>query len=183
MPFLLILLLPVLEIYVLVKVGSSIGVVNTLFALLAIGVLGAGLAKTQGRYILSRLQANLSRGEVPTTQILQGVLVFIGGILFLIPGFITDVMGLLLVLPGTRHLIAAWMRKSMEKKMAGGQFKVFTSGPFGMGGFGGSFRTGPRGPADDYASSDEGRDVTPKVIDVTPISSDSRPKSDPNRLN
>ena len=183
MALLLLLLLPVLEIYVLVKVGSRIGVINTIFALVAIGVIGAGLAKAQGRYIFNKLQTSLAKGETPANQVLHGILIFLAGVLFLIPGFVSDIVALVLVLPGTRHLVVAWMRKKMATQMSAGGFRVFTAGSFGTGGFGG-FGRGPFGPppgshreGDDLGFGGEGRDVTPKVIDVTPISSDSRPKS------
>lgn len=183
MPLLLLLLLPVLEIYVLVKVGARIGAMNTFFALVAIGVIGAGLARSQGRFIFNKLQTSLARGEMPTSEVLQGVLVFLAGVLFLIPGFVSDVAALFLVLPGTRHLIAGWMRRKMAAKMSAGGFRVFSAGPFGSGAFGG-FGTGPFRPSGpqprdvDLDLDGEARDVTPKVIDVTPLSSESRPKSD-----
>lgn len=184
MALLLLLVFPILELYVLVKVGSRIGVINTLFALIATGVIGAGLAKAQGRYIFGKLQAALARGEMPADQILHGILIFIAGVLFLIPGFVSDAMALFLVLPGTRHLMVAWMKRKMTAQMRNGGFRVFTTGTFG-GGFGG-FRTGPFGKQtqssrseEEFGFGGEDRDVTPKVIDVTPISSDSRPKSEP----
>ncbi len=190
MPFLLFLLFPVLEIWCLVKFGQRYGVVNTLFALLAMGVLGVSFAKAQGRYLLSRLQSNLSRGEIPTNEVLHGLLVFVGGILFLIPGFISDFIGALFVLPGARHLVVFLLRRQLARKIGSGAFRVFTSGSggFGVGGFGG--RAGPFGGASgpfrssggspfesDFQSEAEFnrvRDVSPRVIDVTPISSQSR---------
>lgn len=150
---LLLLLVPVAEIYVLIQVGARIGFVNTIFALLVFGVLGAGLAKAQGRYLLRSLRESLNRGELPTFRVLQGVLVFVGGVLFLIPGFLTDLIGAFFVLPGPRHLIAAMIQRKLARQISSGRFKVYASGP-----------------------SD--RDVTPKVIDITPISSRTRRKSE-----
>lgn len=178
---LLLLALPVLEIYVLVQSGVRFGVSHTLFALLGIGVLGAGLARSQGRYILTRLQTTVARGQTPTSDLLQGLLVFLGGVLFLVPGFITDLVAIFFVLPGTRHLIAEAMRRRLVKKMRSGAtsggFSVFVGGPFGSGDFrpagGGSSRPSESNAGDEFA-----RDVSPKVIDVTPISSRTRPKSE-----
>jgi UPF0716 protein FxsA len=161
----------------LIDIGNRIGWINTLFALVAAGILGAGLARTQGRYILNRLQEQLARGQAPTHEVLHGLLVFVGGILFLIPGFISDIVALFLVLPGTRHLIAAYLRRRFARSAAGGNFRVFTSA---TGGFGG-FRTGGfRATTHEQGPTEEIRDVTPKVIDVTPISSESQSKPDSN---
>lgn len=166
---------PVLEIYVLIQVGGRIGLVNTLFALVAAGVLGGGFAKAQGRFIQQRLQQTLVLGQVPAKEVIHGLLVFVGGILFLIPGFVSDVVAVLFVVPGPRHLMVALIRRKLESQLKSGKFKVFTSsGGFGAsGGFraNGPFRR-PGTPHD--GDQDFGRDVTPKVIDVTPISSSSR---------
>jgi UPF0716 protein FxsA len=174
--FLLLLGFPALEIYVLIQVGERIGFVNTVFALLATGVLGVGLAKNEGRALHAKLTQAMARGEVPTQQMLQSALVFLGGVLLVIPGFVSDVIGLILILPGTRHLLAYLVKRKIQNQMRAGfsQFRVFTSGPFGAGA---GFRTGgfgrnPFEPQAPERSEDDsfGRDVTPKVIDVTPIS-------------
>lgn len=191
MPLLLLLFLPAIEIFVLIQVGARMGFINTIFALIVIGILGVGLARAQGRYVLSQMQQTLARGEVPASQVLQGLLVFIGGMLFLIPGFVSDVVAIFLVFPGTRHAIAGLVRKSLEKKVQSGQFRVFSAGPFGVGGFGstggfrGGFGTGGfnhdgfGASNTDLDFNNEGpRDVTPKVIDITPLSSKSRQKSE-----
>lgn len=179
MMFLLILFFPIIEIYVLIQIGARIGFINTVFALIAAGILGAGFAKAQGRYLFGNLQKTLARGEIPTKQLLHALLVFIGGILFLIPGFVSDFVGLILVLPGTRHLVALYMRARFAKKLSNGQFKVFQGGfQAGFGGF------DPFGQMRNRPSAGE-RDVTPpsldassEIIDVTPDSSstDRTPK-------
>lgn len=177
MPLLILLLLPIAEIYVLFQVGAKIGVINTVFALLAAGVLGAGLAKVQGRYVLAKMQASLARGEVPTKEVFHGLLLMIGGVLFLFPGFVSDFAGLVFVLPGTRHILVKYMRQQIAQKLKAGQFRVFSTGGGFGGGFGGMgpFRQPNRpGPTVEDAS----RDVTPKVIDVVPLSSSSEQSSD-----
>jgi UPF0716 protein FxsA len=184
---LLIFLLPVAEIWLLIEVASRYGVINTIFALVAFGVLGAGLARAQGLYILRNLQGTVSRGEVPTQQILQSVLVFIGGVLFIIPGFITDAVALLMVLPGSRHLLAYLLKKKIAKNIQSGRFQVFTA----SSGFGAGFGTG-FGQSGPFGNSSQGpvRDVTPlrigdsdaadAVIDVTPIKGID-PKNNPKK--
>jgi UPF0716 protein FxsA len=172
--FLLVIGFFVAEIYVLWSAVSHYGFVNTFFALLASAVLGAGLARSQGRYIIAKMQTSLAKGEPPAAEVVQGILVFAGGLLFILPGFVSDFVGLLCVLPGTRHLLARHVRNRFAKQVGKGNFRVFT---FGMGGpFPGA---GPFGrPAPEPDSEPWTRDVTPKVIDVTPISSRTEEKPD-----
>ena len=174
MALLLLVLLPFLELYTLVKVGSQLGWINTLFALVAIGILGAGLARSQGRYVLARLQASLARGEAPEREIVSGLLVFVGGVFFLIPGFITDVVGLLLVFPLTRYLFVSYVTKKLTTRARSGGFKVFTfGGAGGMGGMAGGFRThAPH--AERPVEQEWNAELPPNVIDVTPISSETK---------
>jgi len=100
-----VLLFPVAELFVLMRVGSRIGIWDTLFLLLFSGILGGYLARIQGQLALQRIQRCLNEGQMPTLEMLDGVLVFIGGLLFIFPGFISDAFGLLLIFPVTRWII------------------------------------------------------------------------------
>jgi UPF0716 protein FxsA len=176
MLFLLILLLPPLEIYSIYFVGSRIGAMNTFFALLLGAVFGAGLIRAQGFYILRRLQAGLSKGEMPTTAVIHSLLMVLAGILLIVPGFVSDIVALVILLPGSRHLLALWLRTKLYQKMKAGTFKFF--GGSGMGAPGG--QTGAQSwgasgwhPAQ-WTRSQTSRDVSPQIIDVTPVSSATR---------
>lgn len=128
--FLLILftVIPAIEIYLLFTIGAKIGGMNTLFVVIATGILGATLAKSQGLSILNRMQVNLAKGEVPADQFIHGLLVFGGGLLLLTPGFLTDVLGLSMVMPGTRNMIAHFMKSFFHKYVqTGGNGAFFTS--------------------------------------------------------
>ncbi len=178
--FLLLISYFFLEIYVLIKIWGHYGFINTVFALIAIGILGAGFARNQGRYILKQLQHTMARGQVPTDEVLHGVMIFIAGILFLIPGFVSDFIGLILVLPGLRHLMVANVRRQMANRVARGMnqggFRVFTYGMGGMGQPGsrpGTRQTEPGAPPEGWM-----RDASPKVIDVTPLSAETHEKPD-----
>jgi UPF0716 protein FxsA len=109
MPLLALLLLflglPIAELYVIIKVGESIGILWTLALLLADSVLGTLLLRSQGRSVWRRFDAALSEGRVPHREVMDGVLVIFGGAFLITPGFITDVVGVLLLLPPTRALI------------------------------------------------------------------------------
>jgi UPF0716 protein FxsA len=108
MPLLLIVLfivVPIAELAVIIQVGQLIGVWWTIALLLADSVLGAMLMRSQGRAAWRRFNAAVAEGRAPTREVLDGVLVIFGGALLLTPGFITDVFGLLFLIPPTRVLV------------------------------------------------------------------------------
>ncbi|MGN7471034.1 FxsA family protein [Brevibacillus sp. SAFN-007a] len=102
-----------LELWGLITVGSLIGGWNTVLLVILTGLLGAWLAKQQGVQVLRTLQFQLSRGQMPTETIIDGVLILVGGMLLLLPGFVSDVIGLILLIPYTRmilrHLLKQWL--------------------------------------------------------------------------
>ena len=126
---------PAVEIFLLFKIGGQIGGFNTFLIVILTGIVGASLAKTQGLSILLKIQERTNQGELPGDQIIQGLMVFAGGLLLLTPGFATDILGFSLVMPGTRHLLLIWVRKMVEKAMVNGnfQFKTFNAGSRGGG--------------------------------------------------
>ncbi len=165
--FPLIILYLIAEIYVLNQVWSAYGFMNMAFAVFAMIVLGTGIIRNQGRYMLSKVQEAAARGETPSDQLLHGMMIFFGGLLFIFPGFISDVIGLLLILPGCRHLFVSWFKRRMGKQMSAGQFRVFTFGSFGGagrsgGGFSGGFSTGFERPTTHQTM----RDVSPLSLDT-----------------
>ncbi len=95
---------PILELYVIVKVGGLIGVLPTLVLLFAMSVLGATLLRHQGRGAWQRFNAALAARRFPGREVADGLMITVGGVLLLTPGFITDAVGLLLLLPPTRAL-------------------------------------------------------------------------------
>ena len=114
LPILIIIfiLVPIMEIAVLLEVGQRIGTVYTILLVVVTGVVGAYLAKMEGLRVWYELQKDLQQFKIPTNRIIDGVLILIGGVLLLTPGLITDVLGLLLVLPFTR----VFARKILKKK-------------------------------------------------------------------
>lgn len=110
---------PVIEIIILLLSGKVIGFWATLFALLLMGIVGAYLAKQQGLETLRRAQAQMNVGQLPGNEMINGLCIMIGGILLVLPGFITDLAGLLLILPPTRKLckplIMRWITKKINK--------------------------------------------------------------------
>lgn len=104
--FLLFLLVPLAEIYFLIVVGGWIGALPTVLLVVATAVAGAALARYQGFATLLRLQATLARGEAPALEMLEGVLLLIGALLLLTPGFFTDLAGFVCLIPFTRRWLA-----------------------------------------------------------------------------
>ena len=111
MPLFVILLLlfiglPMVEIYVLIQVGQVIGALWTIALLVAIAALGSALLRVQGLATLATVQAAISRGELPTTAILEGLVLLVAGVLMVTPGFVTDLAGLVCLLPPLRRALA-----------------------------------------------------------------------------
>ena len=113
-PLLLVLLLvvPLVELWVIVSVASSVGVPETILLLVAISAAGAWLLKQQGLATWRRLQQSLQRGAMPAEEVTDGALILFGGALLLTPGFLTDLIGLLLLLPPSRAVVKRAFRKA-----------------------------------------------------------------------
>lgn len=97
--------LPIAEIAALVAVGDLIGILPTILALIVLSVAGAVLAKRQGIQIWQRFHRSISQGRIPSGEIVDGTLVLLGAALLLTPGFITDVLGLILLIPASRSVV------------------------------------------------------------------------------
>src|SRR5919108_3667331 len=107
MPLLLLLFIvvPIVELYVIIQVGEAIGVLPTIALLLADSVLGSVLMRSQGRTAWRRFNAALAERRIPHREVLDGALVIFGGAFLVTPGFVTDVVGLLLLFPPTRAVV------------------------------------------------------------------------------
>lgn len=113
---LLFLLFPVLELFVLVKVGMAIGFLPTFLLVVASSMLGVFLIRVAGFATALRARESLARGELPAQQMLEGLMVAVGGGLLLLPGFISDVLGLICLLPVTRRVLVNKLRKRAEEQ-------------------------------------------------------------------
>ena len=112
---LLFTILPAFELAVLIHVGSYIGAGNTIMIIILTGVADAYLARFQGFFVIRSIQARLEQGVMPTEEMLDGLMIFCGGVLLLTPGFITDLLGFFLLIPVTRLLIKALIRQHIKK--------------------------------------------------------------------
>jgi len=116
--------LPFLEMVILIKLGAEIGFGPTLLIVIATGVLGAALARSQGLSVWLRIQQELQMGRMPTEQLVDGLLILVGGIVLLTPGLITDFLGLLLLIPVTRNLFKQWLWRKFDEMVQGGQTDI-----------------------------------------------------------
>ena len=131
--FLVFTVVPFVELYLLLAIGRRAGVLPTLVMLVATGVLGAVLARREGRRVIAQWQQATLEGRLPEEGILSGMLVLLGGVLLLTPGVLTDVAGLVLLVPWTRRPVAAWLRRTLEQRVQRGTLRVTT---LHVGGFG-----------------------------------------------
>ncbi len=116
-------IIPMFELFLLLKIGGMIGLFNTLLLILLTGAAGAYLARTQGFDILARIRTEMSQGRLPATELLDGAMILAGGVLLLTPGFFTDIVGFFLLVPFTRQYIKRiarlWIQRQIDKGRIG----------------------------------------------------------------
>jgi len=130
--FLALVAVPFLELYLLIGVGKQLGAAPTLGLVLAAGLIGSWLAKREGLRVLRNWQAAHAQGRLPEEGLVSAALVFVGGVLLIIPGFLTDAVGLFLLLPPARRWVSGRLRRGLERRMKDGTLRVTT---YGVGGF------------------------------------------------
>jgi UPF0716 protein FxsA len=125
---LLFTVVPLLELYILIKIGGHIGGLNTVLLVLITAALGAWLARLQGLRTLQQIQTSLARGQIPAEEMIDGVLILAGGILLLTPGVLTDLFALILLFPYTRTHFKRWLRRRFDRMVASGQVRLYHPG-------------------------------------------------------
>jgi UPF0716 protein FxsA len=134
---LIFILVPIAELYVIIKVGEAIGLIPTLILLLADAVLGSMLWRQQGRAAWIRFNRALAENRLPHKEVFDGVLIIMGGALLITPGFLTDILGLILLVPPTRAIVRAFASRRVRRRLAMGDGATMWS-------FGGRARRPPR---------------------------------------
>jgi UPF0716 protein FxsA len=173
MPLLLVLVfivVPIAELYVLIQIGQAIGVLPTIALLILDSILGAALMRQQGRAAWLRFNRALAEGRVPGREVIDGVLVIFGGALLLTPGFLSDLLGLILLFPPTRAVV----RGALVRRFGGRLVESATGGAqmrfgrmFGAGGGGGGASPRPRPGHDDDIVDATAREVPPRRDELT----------------
>ena len=116
---LLFLIIPMVELFFLIEIGKAIGTLEVILLTIATGIAGAALAKYQGLSILRKIQKEMAEGRIPAANLIDGLMILIGGILLLTPGVLTDAIGFLCLIPWTRvlmkRLLTRWMISKIQK--------------------------------------------------------------------
>ena len=126
----LILSIPLIEIYLFIKIGSSIGAFNTISLILLTAIIGVAYARYEGFNTLRSGMSQLVKNEVPIYEIVSGAALTFAAVLLIIPGFATDFLGLLLIIPVTRKLIFNVFSKRFNKKNNTSEKKDFIEGEY-----------------------------------------------------
>lgn len=132
--FLLFTVVPLVELYLLVAVGRVLGPLMTIALVLVTGAVGAWFARLEGARVIRRWQEAMARQQIPKDGVIDGFLIFIGGLMLITPGILTDIAGLSMVMPPTRRVIAGFVRGWFERQIEAGRVQVYASGPHGRPG-------------------------------------------------
>ncbi len=109
-------LIPIAEIYVLIKMGGALGALNTILLVILTALAGAYLAKIQGLKTMLQIRHNLDRGIMPAEEMLDALLIFAAGVVLLTPGFLTDLAGLIVLIPHSRAYLKLWLKRQFKNK-------------------------------------------------------------------
>jgi len=121
-------IVPIVELALLIEIGSYIGVMPTIALVAITGIVGVTLARNQGLIVVTKLRDKLSRGQIPTRDMVEALLILVGGVTLLTPGVLTDITGFLLIIPFTRPIFARLATNLFKKYINSNQFK--TTGNF-----------------------------------------------------
>ncbi len=135
--FLIFLVIPIVEIALFIQVGEWIGLWPTLASILATALIGSAIVRHQGMQTLARARQSMELNQMPVREAATGLALLVAGFLLITPGFFTDTLGFLLLIPAVRGTLGAWLAGQV---LAGARVQVFRSGPVPG--------TGPRGRGD-----------------------------------
>lgn len=122
--FLIFVLLPLIELGILIKIGTIIGVLHTFLLIFLTALIGAYMVKLEGLNVFYRFQENLAKGIFPQEEIFDGVLILIAGALLITPGVLTDITGFLIVFPATRRIIKKIIKQYLKRKIDQGHIRI-----------------------------------------------------------
>ncbi|MCZ6625120.1 MAG: FxsA family protein [Deltaproteobacteria bacterium] len=121
---LLFTIVPLIELYFLIKIGSAIGALNTIVLILGTAILGSILVRWQGLKTMQQIMSQLSQNKIPAEEMVDAVLIFVGGVMLITPGILTDFLALFLVFPYTRTLFKRWLRRKFDRMVASGNVRL-----------------------------------------------------------
>lgn len=115
---------PILELYLLIKLGEEIGAFNTIMIIIVTAVAGAWLSKTQGLAAIQNIRTSINSGRLPAMEIMHGFMILLGGFALLAPGVLTDILGITLLIPFTRKIYMAWILKIIKTRIRTGRWSI-----------------------------------------------------------
>jgi UPF0716 protein FxsA len=118
-------LTPLVELVILVYIGMTIGAGYTVLIVAVTGLAGAALAKNQGLATLSRARSTIEGGAIPSGELLEGALILAGGLMLVTPGVLTDIAGLVLLIPQTRRRLGSWLGGFIRSKIESGAIQYW----------------------------------------------------------
>jgi UPF0716 protein FxsA len=121
---LLFIAVPLIELAILIKLGSLVGLLPTIALVIVTGVAGASLARSQGLRVLLQIRQELAAGRVPVDRLMDGLLILIAGALLLTPGLLTDLVGLAVLIPGPRDFVKRQLGRKLTALARSGRFNV-----------------------------------------------------------
>jgi len=121
---LLFTIVPLIELYFLIKIGGAIGALNTIVLILGTAILGSILVRWQGLKTMQQIMSQLSQNKIPAEEMVDAVLIFVGGGMLITPGVLTDFLALFLVFPYTRTLFKRWLRRKFDRMVASGNVQL-----------------------------------------------------------
>lgn len=124
--FFLFTLVPLVELYLLIRLGAYIGAVDIIAIVIGTGIAGGLLARNQGLAVLDRIRTELNQGRPPAESFFDGLLILIAGAMLITPGLLTDGLGLLLLIPWSRQTFKSWLKRKMQEKISEGEIHIST---------------------------------------------------------
>ncbi|SHI18501.1 FxsA family protein [Sporanaerobacter acetigenes] len=120
-----IIAMPIIDLYILIKASQNMGFWTTVMLIIATGIAGYYLARSEGKVVISSINRELSQGRIPGDDLLTGLSIIIGGIFLIVPGIVTDIIGITMILPGTREIYKNYIKKRLEDKIRRGSASLF----------------------------------------------------------
>lgn len=122
--FLMFTLIPVLELWILIKIGSVMGPFAAIALVIGTGIAGASLAKIQGLHTVHKIRECMDQGIMPTEELIDALMILIAGIMLITPGLLTDCSGILLLIPASRNRIKVWAKEAINRRIASGTIRI-----------------------------------------------------------
>ncbi|MFW5735472.1 MAG: FxsA family protein [Oceanidesulfovibrio sp.] len=117
-------LIPLIELYLLITVGSYIGAAPTILIVILTGAAGAWLARRQGMSTMLSMRERLNSGQMPAEEMIDAFLILVAGVVLLTPGFMTDICGIILLIPPARQAIKRWLRRKFDTWIRQGHIEI-----------------------------------------------------------